>query len=127
MPTKTTQDFENAVETVERTCDRWTRQINERDTAVFCEARGHSITVFQTLPPFSDQLSLPTWMRRAPEPMKLAQLRFDAATGDWTLFWANRSDRWMRYDEAPDKRLRNRHVEALLEEIHRDPYGCFWV
>lgn len=46
-----------------------------------------------------------------------AQLRYDPASHDWTLYWADRNSRWHRYDDIdPD----------LLNEINDDPTCVFW-
>jgi hypothetical protein len=54
--------------------------------------------------------------------MKIAQLRFEAGTQTWTLWWADRNGRWDRYwdgDAGPD-------IDELLREIDEDPTGIFW-
>lgn len=54
--------------------------------------------------------------------MRIAQLRSELSTRDWTLFWADRNDRWLRYrdlDPNPD-------VSTLIQEIDEDPRCVFW-
>jgi hypothetical protein len=52
----------------------------------------------------------------------LAQLRFDAATRQWTLRHATAEGRSRPYPGAP----RSRDFLALLREFDRDPCGLFW-
>jgi len=78
--------------------------------------RGNAITIIERRPPWREEYG-PEWTTS-----KIAQLRFDAATGRWSLLWANHSGRWLGYDgvePAVD-------VGPLLAEIGEDPYGCFW-
>nr|WP_196807186.1 DUF3024 domain-containing protein [Candidatus Solirubrobacter pratensis] len=54
--------------------------------------------------------------------MKIAQLRYDERSRTWSLYAADRNERWFLYDNvrpAPD-------VGPLLAEIGEDPTGIFW-
>ncbi len=54
--------------------------------------------------------------------MKIAQLRYDDSAQSWTLFWADRNQRWHHYlDLEPSK-----SINALLEEIDEDPTFIFF-
>ena len=54
--------------------------------------------------------------------LPIAQLRYDASAGTWTLYWADRNRRWHRYDHlAPTLQL-----DELLKEIDQDPLSLFW-
>src|SRR6266511_3533884 len=62
--------------------------------------RGNSITIVETRPPWNPALIGPEWTR-----MKIAQLRYNAEAQSWTLWWAERNERWERYwdtDPSPD-------------------------
>ncbi|CAG0930419.1 hypothetical protein PLCT1_01373 [Planctomycetaceae bacterium] len=54
--------------------------------------------------------------------MPIARFRHAAKTGEWTLFCADRNDRWHRYQGCEP----TRRFEALLEEVSRDPTGIFF-
>jgi hypothetical protein len=54
--------------------------------------------------------------------MRIAQLRFDPGSQTWSLFWADRNERWHRYDDLEPTVL----ISSLLEEIDDDPTGIFW-
>lgn len=50
-----------------------------------------------------------------------AQLRYDPASHDWTLYWADRNSRWHRYDDIDPGT-----TDQLLNEINDDPTCIFW-
>ncbi len=80
------------------------------------EVRGTTVTIVERRPPWRAGLG-PEWSR-----LPIAQLRFDPATANWTLYWRNRNLRWHRYDRiAPAP-----YVDALLAEIDEDPTAIFW-
>ena len=54
--------------------------------------------------------------------LPIAQLRYDASAGTWTLYWADRNRRWHRYDHL-DPTLQ---LDELLKEIDQDPLSLFW-
>jgi hypothetical protein len=75
--------------------------------------RGSAITIIERRPPWRDDVA-PEWSRS-----KIAQLRYDHDS--WTLHWADRNGRWLRYpDLEPSPRL-----DDLLTKIDRDPAGAF--
>lgn len=77
--------------------------------------RGKSVTIFENRSP---------WWKGMKEwtSMAIAQLRYDEKTGEWTLYCADRNDRWHEYyDIEPTK-----DINKLLKEIDEDPTGIFW-
>ncbi len=52
----------------------------------------------------------------------MAQLRYEAKTGSWTLYCCDRNERWWPYDEVEP----SPSVGVLLAEIASDPTGIFW-
>lgn len=50
-----------------------------------------------------------------------AQLRYDPASHDWTLYWADRNSCWHRYDDIDPGT-----ADELLDEINQDPTCIFW-
>lgn len=52
----------------------------------------------------------------------IAKLRFVRTTTQWQLFWLRASGRWESYEP-----LQAAHtIDALVQEIERDPHGCFF-
>lgn len=76
--------------------------------------RGKSVTLFECRPPWNREGT--EWTR-----MPIGQLRFDPAATLWSLFWADRNDRWHPY-ELIDPGT----VEHRLSEIEKDPMCIFW-
>ncbi|HQU26521.1 MAG TPA: DUF3024 domain-containing protein [Acidimicrobiales bacterium] len=82
---------------------------------VEARAKGRSVTVYEYRPPWRGERG-PAWAE-----VRIAQLRFDPALDEWTLFWSDRDERWHRFEEAPAGPL-----EEVLDALERDPTGVFW-
>jgi hypothetical protein len=78
--------------------------------------RGSRITIVERRPPWSELVG-PAWTST-----NVAQLRYDERSGSWTLYAADRNDRWFLYDDVGP----SRDVGALLDEIDADPTAIFW-
>jgi len=52
----------------------------------------------------------------------VAKLKFNRKAGEWRLFWQRASLRWESYEPL----AANRELSVLVEEIDRDPHGCFF-
>lgn len=78
--------------------------------------RGNAITLVERRAPWRPELG-PEWSS-----LKVAQLRYDAGVGAWSLYWRDRNERWHPYRFA----TASRDVGPLLDEIDRDPTGIFW-
>lgn len=77
--------------------------------------RGNSVTIFENRAPWR-----PDWEEWTS--MAIAQLRYDNNTGEWTLYCADRNDKWFEYlDMEPTK-----NIDEILIEIDEDPTGIFW-
>ncbi len=99
---------------IEAYCERRPGELADR-LRVEARARGRSVTIVQARAPWRDE-DRPTW-REVP----VAQLRFEPALDEWTLYWSDRDARWHRFEEAPPGR-----VEDVLDVLERDPTGVFW-
>ena len=86
----------------------------ERQARLAHAIRGNAVTLLEIRPDFDD----PTAWVKAP----IAQFRFNAASGLWSLYWHDRNRRWQRYEAL--KATRN--FEALLAEVDHDPTSIFW-
>lgn len=77
--------------------------------------RGDSVTIFENRAPWHESMKELT-------SMAITQIRFNEKTGKWTLFCADRNDRWHEYyDIEPTK-----NIDKILKEIDKDPTGIFW-
>lgn len=78
--------------------------------------RGNAITIVERRPPWLVDFG-PEWSS-----MKIAQIRHDATSLAWTLWWADRNGRWNRYwdlEATPD-------LDRILREIDEDSTAIFW-
>jgi hypothetical protein len=77
--------------------------------------RGNNVTIFENRAPWHPDMK--EWTS-----MAIAQLRYDEKTGKWTLYCADRNDRWHEYyDMEPTK-----DIGKILAEIDEDPTGIFF-
>jgi hypothetical protein len=78
-------------------------------------ARGNSVTITDHEPLFGGAAG--EWMSRP-----IAQLRYQPQSRRWTLYWADRNDRWHPYEQLrPTVDLRR-----VLAEIEADPTCIFF-
>ena len=95
-------------------CDRkFPLHVRDRVWATY-KWRGDSVTLFEWRPLFDrPQESVD---------IKVAQFRYEAVRGFWSLFCADRNGKWHRYDAFPS----SKRISDLLEEVNEDPTGIFW-
>ncbi len=77
--------------------------------------RGSAITIFEERAPWSKDLK--EWTS-----LPVAQIRYIEKTNRWQLFCADRNSRWHKYlskESISD-------IDAILEEISKDPTHIFW-
>ena len=51
----------------------------------------------------------------------MAQIRFDADAGNWSLYWRNRNGRWYLFDLVEPGT-----VDQVLAAIDEDTTAIFW-
>lgn len=79
------------------------------------QIRGNSVTIFENRAPWREGMK--DWTS-----MSIAQLRYDEKSGKWTLYCADRNDKWHEYlDTEPTTK-----IDKILDEIDEDPTGIFW-
>jgi hypothetical protein len=105
---------EAAIAQVERYCDARVTAEARSEIQLEHTVRGNAITIVERRPPWSE-LAGPEWSTTT-----VAQLRYDG--GLWTLYCADSSGRWFRYDDADPTPV----VEPLLAAIDEDRTGIFW-
>lgn len=79
--------------------------------------RGSSVDIVERRAPFVPERG-PEWTS-----MRVAQLRYDAASGQWSLFFSDRNDRLHDYRDAAQVGPR---LIDVLAEIDDDPTCIFW-
>ena len=107
---------EPAVSRVERFCKGCVPPEARAEMRVEHSVRGNAITIVERRPPWSELVG--------PErtSMKIAQRRYDPSERTWTLYCADRSERWWPFDFAEP----SADIEDLLAAIDEDPTGLFW-
>lgn len=78
------------------------------------KVRGSYVTLLELRPPWRPENG-PEWTS-----CPRGQLRYEAATNLWTLYWPDRNGRWHRWPDAQP----TRNLDELFEEI--DSSGAFW-
>lgn len=99
---------------IRRFCEDRTPAEFRDEMRLEADVRGRSVTILDCRPPWMPELV--EWSRQP-----LAQLRYDAESLLWTLYWADRNSRWHRYDDLDPGPLGD-----LLDEMDRDPMCIFW-
>lgn len=77
--------------------------------------RGNSITIFENRAPWRPDMK--EWTS-----MAIAQIRYDGKIGKWTLYCADRNDKWHEYYDIDS----TKDIDKILIEIDEDPTGIFW-
>lgn len=107
---------ELAVVAVRRYCDRRIRPEIRDQMRLEVETRGKAITIVECRAPWREDMG-PEWTK-----MRIAQFRFDPSTRAWSLFWANRNDRWLAYPDAEP----SEDISDLIEALDSDVSGAFF-
>ncbi len=53
---------------------------------------------------------------------KVAQFRYNQNKRTWSLYWADRREKWHQYSEVKP----TKNIDDLLDEIDQDPEMVFW-
>ena len=72
--------------------------------------RGNSVTVFENRAPWHSDMK--EWTS-----MPVAQMRFDEKTREWTLFCADRNDKWHKYYALVNCRINLRSASIRLASV----------
>jgi hypothetical protein len=107
---------ETAIAAVQRYCEQRIPPAVRSEVQLEHSVRGNSITIVERRPPWSELVG-PEWTST-----RIAQLRYEASSGTWALYCADRNDRWWPYDFAEP----SGHIDVLLRALDDDPSGIFW-
>ena len=77
------------------------------------QVRGRLVTIVDCRPPWHPGDA--EWSR-----VPIAQLRFDPASGTWTLHWSDPTGRWHLYDL-----IEPGTAQQMIEELDEDPTCTF--
>jgi Protein of unknown function (DUF3024) len=105
-----------AVRQVELFCDSRVPEHARDEVRLEAVVRGNAITLIERRAPWRGDIG-PEWST-----LKIAQLRYAAKAGEWSLYCCNRNEQWFPYTEAHA----HSDVGPLLEAVDADPTGIFW-
>ena len=54
--------------------------------------------------------------------LSIARFRYTQTRGEWTLYWADRNEKWHRFSGSPS----STDISDLLAVVDADPTGIFW-
>ena len=92
-----------------RVPDHLRNQIN-----LFYKIRGNDVSIIESRPHF---IKKDEWTESP-----VAKMRFDSESMNWKLFWRRANGQWQKYTHfKPTKSL-----QALIDEIEKDPWHVFW-
>jgi LPS sulfotransferase NodH len=102
------------VEKVKRWCrDRVPDQVKD-EVRLEVTTRGKSVSIHECRPVWRGAPG--EWTR-----MAIAQLRYEG-DGTWTLYCADRNDRWTPYFDLDA----HQPVDVIIDELENDPTCLFW-
>ncbi len=96
-------------------CEKHSPQEHANELRTTYEIRGNSVTIFENRAPWRPEFT--EWTS-----MPIAQMRYEPKTGKWTLYCADRNDRWHKYTGVTPAK----EIDKILSGIDRDPTGIFW-
>lgn len=96
-------------------CDNRIPVEHQNKIKIFYRIRGNMVTIIESRPLYfhPDQ-----WSEK-----KIAQMRYDDATREWTLYFADRNERWHMYMNLNP----SENIDDLLNQIDADPTGIFYL
>jgi len=78
--------------------------------------RGNEVTLFE------ERLMRPEQWSKMP----IAKLKYDPEKNNWSLWWSDSKDQWHDYFKEIKCSKNPGTLDAILEEIEKDPKGIFW-
>jgi hypothetical protein len=115
MVTRNAPMSDLAVAKVRRFCDQRVPAEARDDVCLEVTTRAATITIVERRPLWEGGPG--AWTR-----LPIAQLRYDPAAATWTLYWADRNQRWHCYDDLES----TPQLDMLLKEFDEDPISIFW-
>jgi hypothetical protein len=112
-----TDPRETALAAADVFCESRVLEEHRDEIRLECSRGGNSITIIERRPPWNPELIGLDWTT-----MKVAQLRYDTSSKEWTLYCCDRNERWWPYDDIGPAVS----VDPLLAEVDADPTGIFW-
>ena len=86
----------------------------QNEIKLLYKIHGNSVTLIESRPFYFDPAN---WSEQ-----KIAQFRYGKDDRDWTLYWADRNERWHIYPKIKS----SKSIDDLLNEVDNDPISVFW-
>lgn len=101
---------------VQRWCAARVPEHAQHQVRVECDVSAQFVTIVERRAPWDGEPDA-AWTT-----FPLARLRWKSTTGTWSLLWRDRHLRFHEYDRVGP----TAQVQALLDEVDRDPTAIFW-
>ena len=107
-------ELKNIDEIVGGLCRRRNRPEFKDDLSLEFNVAGHDVVIFERRPKYGARVGVTD--------SPVAKLKFVRTQGEWRLFWRRQDLKWHGYGRLPS----SKKLERLVDEVDRDPYGCFF-
>jgi hypothetical protein len=107
---------QSALEAVEQYCANRIPPHVRDQIRLEASIRGNAVMIVERRPLWRDDIG------REWSAQRIARFLYEPATATWSLWWADRNERWLKY--PPQKPTGN--VEILLAAVDADQLGCFY-
>lgn len=108
------EQFEDAKSKLDIFCDiRIPANLKSKLNLTY-STRGNNITLYENRTHWQDNGN---WSK-----MAVAQFRYDNKENTWTLYCADRNEKWFIYTEIDP----SADIQDLIDEINEDPTCIFW-
>ncbi len=74
----------------------------------------HDVVIFERRPAYNQ----PNETVEIP----VAKLKYNRTKDEWQLYWMRADLKWHNYQPLSS----SANLKGLVNEVHADPYGCFW-
>lgn len=105
-----------ATEALQRYCESRIPHHLRSEMRLSVRARGNALTIVEERAPW------PGAPGAAWSPLPIAQFRYNDRDGLWTLYCADRNDRWHEYMDAPP----SGDIHDLIAAVDEDGTSIFW-
>lgn len=95
-------------------CEQKAPRVPRGRNAIFHKVRGNSVTLLESRPNFRNP--------KESAEIPIAQFRYDPDRNIWSLYSADRKNRWHFYENIEP----TPNLSELLAAVDKDPTGVFW-
>jgi hypothetical protein len=100
--------------TVGKMCQRRSPAYLSDQLKTIYKIKNHSVEVYEHRPRWNNPGE---WMDEG-----IAKFLYSRTTKKWNLYWMRQDLKWHLYEPLSESTT----IEALVEEVDKDPHGAFW-